>query len=507
MNPNTFSILIVDLNNGSRKTESITSNDCIGGSSLASLLFEKYQNVGAPWNEQPLIFCTGPLTGYFPLMSKVVCGFCSCHDNEYKESSAGGRAAIALSFCQVDGLVILGKASKLSCLYINSDGLNIQNASSMAGLNVDTTISMIRQKLPNSCGRRSIMTIGSSGENQLAMACINVDEYRHFGRMGGGATMGAKNLKGIILHGDGSLDMPAGDEYPKLYEDIYKTIISQGLQKDSIRSQLSKVHNGACAGCPVGCVHIGYIREKLEKDPSYKQKDFAIDNEPVFEAVKMLGIKKPFEILRTIEIIEKTCLDAISTASALSWATIASEEGIISQKETIVPLCFGNSQAYQQALSYISRSANQFYKDLGQGVNHAIKIYGTADAKQDNFEIVFKRTRRRSVHDDLVSTDVAEIVETILRKEKHKIILNEMVGCLFAQKIYQPELLDKCLRSIGKVKIADQINAKSFLNPKLKNGQLVELKSENIKVPSYYYDSLEKLAEIQNKYLEVISEN
>ena len=54
-------------------------------------------------------------------------------------------------------------------------------------------------------GHRSILRIGPAGENGSAMAGINADTYRHFGRLGGGTVMGSKNLKAIAIHGDAVL--------------------------------------------------------------------------------------------------------------------------------------------------------------------------------------------------------------------------------------------------------------------------------------------------------------
>ncbi len=75
-------------------------------------------------------------------------------------------------------------------------------------------------------GHRSIMRIGPAGEAGLAMASINVDTYRHFGRMGGGAAMGMKNIKGIVIHGDCDFSVPEGKAYRTKYQDLYSKVTS-----------------------------------------------------------------------------------------------------------------------------------------------------------------------------------------------------------------------------------------------------------------------------------------
>ncbi|HXX63894.1 MAG TPA: aldehyde ferredoxin oxidoreductase N-terminal domain-containing protein, partial [Bacteroidota bacterium] len=74
----TFRVLVVNLTEG--KSEPVlfgNPSELIGGSGLAAGLFATHGIMGAPADhpDQPLIFAIGPLTAYFPLMSKVVLGF------------------------------------------------------------------------------------------------------------------------------------------------------------------------------------------------------------------------------------------------------------------------------------------------------------------------------------------------------------------------------------------------------------------------------------------------
>ncbi len=111
-------------------------NEVAGGSGLAAMLYAKYGHPTLPASDaaQPLIFAIGPLTGYFPLMSKMVCSFKSNYHNEYTESHAGGRAALALRFADLDALVIIGRAKKLSCLCIGANRLEIRDAIFLRGM-------------------------------------------------------------------------------------------------------------------------------------------------------------------------------------------------------------------------------------------------------------------------------------------------------------------------------------------------------------------------------------
>ncbi len=145
-----FRILTVDLVTGKGKVLTLEGRDTeAGGSGLAALLFNKYGHPDKPWDdpEQPLIFTIGPLTGYFPLMSKTVCGFKSPYHDQYGESHAGGRSALSLRFADLDGLVVTGKAEKLSCLSIGSRHLELMDVHYMRGIDLQRSGKMLRKMI------------------------------------------------------------------------------------------------------------------------------------------------------------------------------------------------------------------------------------------------------------------------------------------------------------------------------------------------------------------------
>ncbi len=116
-----FRVLVVDLATGKGKVVKVPGRDEVaGGSGLGALLFTKYGKADRPWDdpEQPVIFAIGPLTGYFPLMSKTVAAFKSPYHDQYAESHAGGRSALALRFADLDALVLTGRALSPSVLVV-----------------------------------------------------------------------------------------------------------------------------------------------------------------------------------------------------------------------------------------------------------------------------------------------------------------------------------------------------------------------------------------------------
>ena len=157
-----FKVFTVDLESGKSRIDLIDERSRVaGGSGLAALLFSRYGHNDLAWNHpsQPLILAVGPLTGYFPLMSKTVLAFRSPYHDQYTESHGGGRSALSLFFAGYDALVVTGRANELSCLSIGSRHLLIKDVSFMKGYGTAMTGKLIRRMFPKSSGHRSTLQI------------------------------------------------------------------------------------------------------------------------------------------------------------------------------------------------------------------------------------------------------------------------------------------------------------------------------------------------------------
>jgi aldehyde:ferredoxin oxidoreductase len=509
----TFRVLIVNLNTGRGTVVNLEGRNTVaGGSGLAALLFSRYGHPERPWNDpdQPLIFAIGPLTGYFPLMSKTVCAFKSPYHDQYAESHAGGRSALALRFADLDALVIAGRAAKPSCLAISSQNLVVKDLPFIWGKDVFETGKMVRSLVKRGGGHRSILRIGPAGENGSAMALINADTYRHFGRLGAGAVMGSKNLKAIVIEGDAAFLLPESKEYPKVFQEVYTKLTGKDMMKyhdigtpinmavlneakmlpirnlqrtsDPAMAGISGeqfaeaalLRNGACAGCPVGCIHIGFVRERFQKEHRYTCRQVSYDHEPIFAIGAMLCVTDCFAVLAIIDIAEKAGIDVMSAGVALAWATEATEKGVISENETIVRLSFGQSEGYKQAMEHLGRGTNEFYRLLGQGTLKAAAHYGGAEfacvlgqemAGYATGEVYFisQALGFRCSHLDAggysydqkhVDKNVSSAVAFLVDDERERALLTSMVSCLFARNVYTPELLVRCLSALGYMELA-----------------------------------------------------
>jgi aldehyde:ferredoxin oxidoreductase len=570
-----FRVLKVDLGSGRGEVVTLEGRDEVaGGSGLAALLFEKYGHADRPWGDldQPLIFAIGPLTGYFPLMSKTVCAFKSPYHDQYGESHAGGRSALALRFADYDALVFTGKADRLSVVALGSRRLEMRDVHYMRGLDLQVTGKMFRRMF-GGAGHRSILRIGPAGEMGSTMACINADTYRHFGRLGGGAVMGAKNLKGIVIQGDGASDLPEGTDYAKLFQEVYlkltdtkmmdkyhnlgtpvnvnvlnaiKALPCNNLQQTSHEgidgisgerfAQDTLMRNSACAGCPVGCIHIGFVREKFMEPNQYLYRQVAYDHEPIYAMGAMLSVLDAFQVLTLLEAAEKVGLDVMSAGVALAWATEAFEKGLLSEKETLIPLEFGDAGAYAQAVKHLGEGANDFYRLLGQGTLKAAEQYGGEDfacvlgqemAGYATGEVFFVSQALGFRHSHLDSggysydqkhdeKNVEDAVKFLIADERDRVLLTSMVSCLFAREVYQRELLGECLGSLGYKALADNIEAVSHHIQKLrwKNRFATGYKPEAVIIPKRFFEvttwkgalDVVFLADLRDQYARAIRE-
>lgn len=503
-------ILFVDLSTEKLRIEKRPDlNESLGGIGIAIKLFEEnFHSELPPLHEsQPIVFAVGALTSVFPVMTKTVAVFYSPHTGELGESYAGGRLAFAMMQAGYDAIVLTGKARKHMYISVRSDNVSFRDARALWGLPSTVIGRVIREREPGP-GKRSIIRIGPAGENGVTYASVCVDTYRHFGRLGLGASMGSKNLKAMQVYGTTPIAIKDFPAYWKAYREVYKkctetelmqkyhdlgtsinieplnalgvlptknlkqTVFEHGDQiSGEAFAKSNLIRKMACVGCPVGCIHIGQFRREFDKEGhEYESISVGYDYELIFALGSYLGVKTTDEILELIDLVEELGMDAMSAGVALGWATEALQKGVISEKETIVPLKFGDKEGYLKALQFIACMENDFYAALGKGVEHASAIYGGADFAM---HIAGNETAGYhtgygsllgmacgarhshlcnggySIDQGMKSVDLDLLVKKLFQEEVDRCMLNSLVMCLFARKVYDRETILMALSSLG----------------------------------------------------------
>ncbi|NHJ05910.1 MAG: aldehyde:ferredoxin oxidoreductase [Candidatus Heimdallarchaeota archaeon] len=509
---------IINVNLNRRKID-ITEDDSLekylGGVALATHLFTKKcsPSIDPLSPENFIVFANGPLTAAFPTASKTVALFKSPLNNELGESYAGGRMASAMRFAGYDAITITGKASHPVYIAIHDDSVQIKNAELLWNLRSVFVIGRIlRDAEPQGPGRRSFIRTGRAGDRLIKYANLNVDNYRHYGRLGLGAVFGSKNLKAVVVEGTKDFVFPDMKQYKEVYREIYNHLRdSDDMDKYHIlgtaagilplnaigglptrnfssgRFEFSDNISGeyfaknlllrkiACSQCPVGCIHIAFLRVPYKIEEYDVETTFVTyDYELIYALGSNLAIENASDVLRLIEMADRNGLDIISLGGILAWATDAFQNEIITHNETMgVTFEFGNTINYLTAISLIVKRANDFYHTLGEGIEackekfggdeFAISIGGQTPAGYFTgpASIIGHMIGQR--HSHLCNAGYSydqknlgkemnpkDIVDSLIKEEKWRQILNSLVICLFARKVFNVERTIRSLNSIGK---------------------------------------------------------
>ncbi len=546
-----FYMLDIDLSSETSKTVDITDlfDKWIGGAGVATkLLIDSVPPSADPLSEDNVvIFAIGPLNNQFPVMTKTTAMFKSPLTGDLGESHAGGNFGLALYQAGFHALRIRGKAKHFSYIKIKNDQVEIIKSDSLKNMTATAT----RRIFMDIYGKehmQSVLRIGPAGERLSPIACLCVDASRHFGRLGLGAVFGSKNLKALLISGDKYWTLPK-TKYNKLYKNIFKEVTQSEIMKKyhdlgtAVNViPLSKI-NGlpvrnysqgffesaenisgeamankhlaqkiACAGCPVGCIHLGDVREMFEaKHHMYKTKRVSYDHEPIYAMGSNLSISSSDTVLKLLHKSEREGWDVISIGVTLAWATEAFQKRLITEEETDGEILnFGDGETYLRILDKISEGVNEFYKDLEKGTAFCAKKYGGED-----FAIVFNKneapgyltgimafigyatdTRHSHLGNGGYAMDQKPNIKELSTEDKVKALYEEGIwrilstslsACLFSRHIYnKPEIIPDMLKSLDICDLSDEEllkKARIIHGMKYKFKFECGFKLENIKLP------------------------
>lgn len=526
----------------------------LGGIGVATnLMLEEYKEGTGPLDpEMPIILSTGPLSGVYPTCTKTVALFRSPLNGELGESYAGGHLAMSMRYSGYETIVIKGASRYPVYVAIHDDKVTFRDASSIWHLSSAIDVGKILRDVEPGAGRRSIIRIGPAGEKGITYASVNVDTYRHFGRLGIGTVFGAKKLKALLISGNREIKSPEHSAYRKTFSMLYDTIVKTGLTEKyhnlgtsenilvlnelkglPTRNLQAASFDGAktisgelfaekyllrrvsCAGCPIGCVHVAMLKRQFSKAHEYEALNISYDFELIYALGSNLGVADPEAVLELIDACEKAGVDIISMGVVLAWATEMQQRGEISTKETMgLELSWGNKAAYLRAIDLVVQAPNEFYSALGKGVEYASKKYGGEDfaIRLGGLEIPGYHTGLGNVlgltvgarHSHLDSAGYAadqkafnqpisdeQIVDYIIDEEDRRNVLNCMVTCLFARNVYTYENVILALKSIGMERTEEELKAmgRDIFRKKYELKKKFGFKFENLSIPKRFFET------------------
>lgn len=189
--------------------------------------------------DNKVVIAPGMLSGSAASMSgRLSIGFKSPLTGGIKESNAGGQGAQVLARLGYAAIVLEGKPSDdiLYKIMISKDGIIIEPDSSLKMLGNYDLVDKMKDKYGE---KACCISIGQAGEMKMSAASIAITDMeqrptRHAGRGGGGAVMGSKGIKVIVLD-DAGMGMRK-PKNPEAFKAANKEFVA-GLKKHPVTGE------------------------------------------------------------------------------------------------------------------------------------------------------------------------------------------------------------------------------------------------------------------------------
>ncbi len=185
--------------------------------------------------EVPLIFGAGVLTGNMPGATRGNVTSRSPESRAILDSNAGDFFPSYLKRHGYDHLVLYGRNPQWTLLKIEQERIDFIDADPYRGMdNIEFTAAIERDF---DCHERKDMAmarISSAGENQVLCSGIMAGEKAIWARGGGGAKMGALQLKAILIQGKGP-DIELSADYKQKNREIGKKILAASVVQNALK--------------------------------------------------------------------------------------------------------------------------------------------------------------------------------------------------------------------------------------------------------------------------------
>ncbi len=400
-------LIRVDLSSGRSTVERVPEAEVkafLGGRGLGLRLgwmtgFRRGHDPFSP--EAPFILASGPLAGTgIPMSSRAVAVFVSPLTMRWSYSTVGGSIAVDMRYAGADVLLVTGRAPRPSYILVEDGRAEVRDASDLWGLGTFEA----ERRLKDVHGRESsVAVIGPAGENLVRFASINHETWRQFGRTGGGAVMGSKNLKAVVFV-PGSFSVEAYDpeatwqlvnemterlrEGAKSYRDngtlgtidaangtgffpslYWREVRLPGWERISWFKALRNLYyvpwKATCKHCLVACHRLLYSRRYGHV--------YELEYETTMALAGLTGVADPDELLRLASAVDDLGMDTISAGNALALAAHLREKGTLGQGPR-----FGDVEGMLRLAEDIAYRRG-LGKALAEGVREAARALGAPE--------------------------------------------------------------------------------------------------------------------------------
>ncbi len=419
-------ILRVNLTNGDVKVEAINeewAKKYIGGRGYGTriMLKEVDPNIDPLSKENKVIIATGPLDGTLaPSSGRVMVITKGALNGAIACSNSGGHFGPALKQTGYDMIILEGKAKEPVYLWINKGKVEIKCAKHLWGKPVDETDKLMREETHPEA---ETMAIGPAGEKIALIANVMFNGHRAAGRTGVGAVVGSKNLKGIAVRGNLSVNVADPEKFMEaVYETrdilskdafsgggaaLYGTAMlvnvinsvggfptrnahdayfpeAEKISGETLRDK-NLVRNEGCAECPIGCGRVTEIKEGKYKGEHGGGPEY----ESVWALGAMCGISDLNAVIMANYLCDRYGMDTISAGSTVACAMDLYESGFMPKEDAPFTLNFGSSDALVESIKRMGEQKGKFGKLLAQGSYRLAEHYGhpelSMSAKKQEF--------------------------------------------------------------------------------------------------------------------------
>ena len=342
--------------------------DPLSPSNILVAVTGPYTGTGVPTSGRHHLVARSPLTGLFG------------------ESNVGGSWAVHFKRAGFDGIRIEGKSEGPVYLWIQNEKVEIRDAKPVWGKDSYESAEWLKKETSK---ESTVAVIGPAGERMAKIASIpHIGAVvRAAARTGLGAVMGSKNLKAIVVHGDGQIPIAKPEALKahingllphilkvtenfrkygtsgsiEIYEELGNFPLKNwrqgrwiGANKISGVAMHDSILSGrkGCMYCPIVCGrHI-----KVTEGP-YAPMDC---EGPEYETLGTLGglclVDDLVAIAKANELCNRYGLDTISAGGVIAFAMEAYEKGIITKGDADgIELIWGNGNALVEMVHKMGR--------------------------------------------------------------------------------------------------------------------------------------------------------
>ncbi|BDR93554.1 aldehyde ferredoxin oxidoreductase family protein [Vulcanisaeta souniana] len=418
-------VLYVDLSNSKTWIESVSGDvydKVLGGEGLAAYIIYKHlRGIKGPLDPSNiLVFATGPLTSdIIPQSGRVSIGFISPLTGIWGSTHVGTRFAYDLKRAGLDAAIVIGKAEKPVYIYIAEEQADIRDASRYWGLDIVETVNSLRRDLNDQSIK--VLAIGPAGEHLVKFSTI-ANEEGIGGRAGGGAVMGSKNLKAIVVKGTRPIEYAYPEELRRYVRELNVKLGSSArgasLRKFGSAGSVGvyneigniPVRNFAwgrwddnevfkitgetmtktilerpypCTTCPVACKRFVRVKPGKWFDREFRGLG------PEYETISLFGTNLLISDLEAIAKMNEECdrlgLDTISTGNVIGFIFEAAEKGLINKEIDGLRLEWGNADtviklirkiAYRESIGDLLAEGVRRVSEKISGQDFAVHVKG-----------------------------------------------------------------------------------------------------------------------------------